>query len=89
MTQDSDAPEPRLSGEAAWKAERDATERRNSEAKRRASEQVTASASAAIQREQHLAAAESAQLKVLNARIVARAAAHSAAVGGGNPGSNL
>jgi hypothetical protein len=89
MAQDSDAPESRLSGEAAWRAARDATERRNSEAKRRASEQTTASASAAIQRERRLAAAESAQLQVLNARIVARAAAHSAAVGGGTPGSDL
>ncbi len=85
MTQDSDAREPRLSGEAAWKAARDATERRNSEAKRRASERTTASASAAIQREQQLAAVERAQLKVLNARIVARAAA----AGGGTPRAEL
>jgi hypothetical protein len=89
MAQDSDAPESRLSGEAAWKAARDATERRNSEAKRRASEQTTASASAAIQRERHLAAAESAQLKVLNDRIDARAAAHSVAPGRATPRNDL
>jgi 3-mercaptopyruvate sulfurtransferase SseA len=83
MAQESDAPESRLSGDAAWKADRDATERRNSEAKRRASEHTTASASAAMERERRLAAAESAQLQVLNARIVARAAGRSPGLGGG------
>ncbi|HEX4734787.1 MAG TPA: hypothetical protein VH247_10260 [Thermoleophilaceae bacterium] len=89
MAQDSDAPERRLTGDAAWKAARDETERRNSEAKRRASEQTTATAAAAIQRERHMAAAEREQLKVLNARIDARTAGHSAAVGGGTPGTDL
>ena len=74
MAQDSDATEPRLSGEAAWKAAREATERRNAEAKRRASEQTTASSSAALNRERRLAAAESAQLQVLNERLRERAA---------------
>jgi hypothetical protein len=88
MAQESDVPESRLSGEAAWKADRDATERRNSEAKRRASEHTTASAGAAIERERRLAAAESAQLQVLNARIVARAADRSAGLGGGTASSD-
>ena len=74
MAQESDATEPRLSGEAAWKAARDATERRNSEAKRRASAQTTATTSAALDRERRLAAAESAQLQVLNEHLRARAA---------------
>lgn len=75
MAQDSDAPQPRLTGEAAWKAARDETERRNADVKRRASEHVTTTAHAAIKRERELAAAERAQLEVLNARIVARTAA--------------
>ena len=83
MEQERDAPEPRLSGEAAWRAARDATERRNSEAKRRASAQVTASASAAIERERRLAAVERAQLQVLNERIVAHPGGWSAAQGDG------
>ena len=87
MAQESDAPEVRLRGEAAWRAARDATERRNSEAKRRASEQTTANAVAAVQRERQQAAIERAQLEVLNARIDARAAARSATVGAGTPDS--
>ena len=79
MAQESDATEPRLSGEAAWKAARDATERRNSEAKRRASAQTTATTSAALDRERRLAAAESAQLQVLNERLRVQAADRSAA----------
>ena len=73
MAQDDEVPERRLSGEAAWKAARDATERRNSEAKRRASETTTASAHAAIER---------AQLKVLNARIASRNAGFDDGVAG-------
>lgn len=73
MTHDSDATEPRPIGEAAWKADRDSTERRNSEAKRRASEYVSASTRAAAVREKRLAAAESAQLELLNERLRARA----------------
>ena len=83
MAQESNGSESRLSGDAAWKAARDATDRRNADAKRRASEQTTASASAATERERRLAAAESAQLTVLNARIAARAADRSGGLGGG------
>lgn len=82
MAQDDEVPERRLSGEAAWKAARDATERRNSEAKRRASETTTASAHAAIERERHMDAAERAQLKVLNARIASRNAGFDDGVAG-------
>ena len=74
MNPDSDASAPRPTGEAAWKADRDATERRNSEARRRASEHVTATAKAALLRERRLADAEREQLEVLNDRIRARAA---------------
>ena len=84
MAQDDEAPERRLTGEAKWRAAREETERRNSEAKRRASEHTTASSNAAVRRELHMAAAERAQLKVLNARIDARAAAE----GGATPASD-
>jgi hypothetical protein len=89
MAQDNDAPDRRLTGEAKWRAARDETERRNSEAKRRASEHLMATTNAAVRRELQMAAAERAQLKVLNARIDARAAAHSAAVSERTPGNEL
>ena len=82
MAQDSDAPERRLTGEAKWKAAREETERRNSEAKRRASEHVTASSNAATQRERQMAVDERAQLKVLNARIASRNAGFDDGVAG-------
>ena len=82
MAQDSDAPERRLTGEAKWKAAREETERRNSEAKRRASEHMTASSNAVVQRERQMAVAERAQLKVLNARIASRNAGFDDGVAG-------
>ena len=74
MADNSDPTEPRPTGAAAWNADRDATERRNFQAKRRASEHVSASSRAAVARERRLAAAESAQLQALNERLRARAA---------------
>ena len=74
MSDDTDATEPRPIGEAAWRADRDAVDRRNAQAKQRASEQVSASTRAAAARERDLAAAERVQLQVLNERLRARAA---------------
>jgi hypothetical protein len=79
MAEATEPAKPRLTGDAAWKAARDETDRRNSEAKRHASELMTASTSALLAREKRLAAAESSQLKELNARIVARTAGRPAA----------
>ena len=72
MVQDDEIARPRLTGEAAWKAELDATERRNAATKRQAHEHTTSSAVAASQRERRLALAESEQLEALNARIARR-----------------
>lgn len=59
---------PRLTGEAAWKAERDAIEQHNAAAKKRARERPAA-VSAQSERERRLAAQEELQLRALNARI--------------------
>jgi hypothetical protein len=74
MTDDADTIESPLRGEAAWKAARDETERRNAAVKRRAQEHQTTIAVAALERERRLAALESAQLQALNERMAARAA---------------
>ena len=62
---------PRLTGEAAWRAERDAIEQHNAAAKKRARERGAA-ASAQSERERRLAAQEELQLRALNARIGSR-----------------
>jgi hypothetical protein len=67
-----EAPSPRLTGEALWKAERDAVEQRNAAARRRAQEHVSATSLAASTRERSLAKLEAEQLKVLNKRLDAR-----------------
>jgi hypothetical protein len=59
---------PRLTGEAAWRAQRDAVEEHNADVKRRAREK-TAGAGALIERERRLAAQEELQLRALNARL--------------------
>jgi hypothetical protein len=58
---------PRLTGEAAWKAQRAAIEEHNDAAKKRAREK-TAAAGALAERERRLAAQEEVQLRALNAR---------------------
>jgi hypothetical protein len=63
---------PRLTGEAAWRAQRDAVEQHNADAKKRARER-TASARALTDRERRLAAQEEIQLRALNARLGNRA----------------
>jgi hypothetical protein len=74
MAKEPEAGGPRMTGDAAWKAELDATERRNAATKQKAQEHVTSSAAAAVKRERRLAREESEQLDALNARIAARAA---------------
>ena len=59
---------PRLTGEAAWRAQRDAIERHNAAAKERAREK-SAAATALTERERRLAAQEELQLRALNARL--------------------
>src|SRR3954447_18218290 len=67
-----EAPSPRLTGAALWKAERDAVEQRNAAARRRAHEHVSATSLAASSRERSLEKLEAEQLRVLNARLDAR-----------------
>src|SRR3954447_5626419 len=72
MTPDAEAPKPRLTGEAAWKAQLNATEQRNAAATRAAHERKSPTELAIIQRERRLALVEAEQLKALNARIAKR-----------------
>ncbi len=72
MSEEAAAPKPRATGEAAWKAEREALDQRNAAAKKAAKDHVSASALAAIDRERRLARVEDDQLKALNKRITAR-----------------
>jgi hypothetical protein len=59
---------PRLTGEAAWKAQRDAIEQQNAAAKKRARERSAADSSV-TDRERRLAAQEELQLRALNAGL--------------------
>lgn len=59
---------PRLTGEAAWKAQRDAIEQQNVAAKKRARERLAADRSV-TDRERRLAAQEEMQLRALNAGL--------------------
>ena len=68
----SDNPAPRLRGEAAWKAQREAIDQHNIAAKKRAHEHKSASASAASQRARRLELQEEAQLRALNERLPGR-----------------
>lgn len=61
-------PAPRLTGEAAWKADRDAVDKHNTEAKSRARERA-ATSSTITDRERRMAAQEELQLRALNARL--------------------
>jgi hypothetical protein len=76
MAYESDASEPRIRGEDAWKAERNATELRNDAAKKRAHDKQSASSRAVAERERRLDRLEAAQLAALNQKISARAAEH-------------
>jgi len=63
--------EARLTGDAAWKAQRDSIDQHNVAAKQRARER-TAATNAVSERERRLAAQEELQLRALNARLVDR-----------------
>jgi hypothetical protein len=67
MTGDDTAPRP--TGEAAWKAHRDAIDRQNAAAKKRAHEHKSAASVAATARERRLELREEEQLRALNARL--------------------
>lgn len=72
MSPESDPPQQRLTGDAAWKAQLNATEQRNAAAKREASEHQSPTERALVQRERRLAEAESEQLTALNKKIQSR-----------------
>ena len=72
MSPEAETPQPRLTGEAAWKAERNATEQRNAAAKRAASEHKSPTELAFVKRERRLAQVETKQLTALNKKIAAR-----------------
>jgi hypothetical protein len=69
MPQASDANEPNMRGEAAWKAERTATEQRNAAAKERARAHKTATSLAVAERERRLEVLEIAELAALNRKL--------------------
>jgi hypothetical protein len=62
----------RLTGEAAWRSQRDAVEQHNAAAKQRARER-SATTSMLTERERRLAAQEELELRALNARLDRRA----------------
>ena len=66
-----EAARPRLIGEAAWKAQRDAIDQHNAAAKKQARERLAAT-SAVSDRERRLATQEEMQLRALNARLARR-----------------
>ena len=72
MSPETETSQPRLTGEAAWKAELNATEQRNAAAKRAASGHKSPTELAFVQRERRLAQVETEQVKALNKKIVAR-----------------
>jgi hypothetical protein len=69
MAYEGDAVEPRIRGEAAWKAELSATEQRNAAARQRAQGHQSAAMHATVQRERRMAELESAQLAALNRKL--------------------
>jgi hypothetical protein len=65
----NDANEPAVRGEAAWKAERTATEQRNNAAKERARAHKTANSLAVSARERRMDLLETAELAELNKKL--------------------
>jgi hypothetical protein len=63
-----DAATPRLTGQAAWKAQLDTVEQHNAATKKRARER-TAAATSISERERRLARQEEVQLRALNERL--------------------
>jgi hypothetical protein len=74
MTPDAEPAKPRLTGDAAWRAQLNATEARNAEVKRKAHSHKSPTELAVLQRERRLALAEVEQLTALNARAAKRRA---------------
>jgi hypothetical protein len=69
MSPEAETPEPRLTGEAAYKAELNATAQRNAEAKRSAREHKSPKEVAFVQRERRLGQVETEQLEALNEKL--------------------
>ena len=76
MSADAETSPQRLRGEAAWKAELNATEQRNAAAKQVATDHKSPTELALVQRERRLAEAETKNLAALNKKIAARAKAN-------------
>jgi hypothetical protein len=73
MAHEGDASGPRSRGQAAWRAELDATEQRNAAAKQKARADRSAAVHATAERERRMAQLEASQLAALNRRLDARA----------------
>jgi hypothetical protein len=69
---DEETTKPRLTGDAAWRAQLNATEARNAAAKREAHKHKSPTELAIMQRERRLALAEVEQLKALDERAAKR-----------------
>ena len=69
MADASDANEPAIRGEAAWKAERNATDQRNAAAKEKARAHKTANSLAVAARERRMDVLETAELAELNKKL--------------------
>jgi len=69
MTPEAETPEPRLTGEAAYKAELNAIAQRNAAAKRSAAEHDSPHELARLRRERRLDQVEAEQLKALNTKL--------------------
>lgn len=72
MSAGTDTPQPRLTGEAAYKAELNATAQRNAAAKRSAAEHKSPNELAFVQRESRLSQVETKQLDALNRKLATR-----------------
>jgi hypothetical protein len=72
MPAGEDPSQPRLTGEARYKADLNATAQRNAEARRSAAEHQSPNELAVAQRESRLAQVETEQLDALNEKLAAR-----------------
>ena len=72
MSAEAKTSEPRLTGEAAWKAELNATEQRNAAAKRVADQHKSPNELAFVRRERRLGQVEDEQLNGLNKKLATR-----------------
>jgi hypothetical protein len=72
MSPETETSPPRLTGQAAWKAELNATEQRNAAAKRAAGQHKSPNELAFVRRERRLGQVETEQLKALNEKLAAR-----------------